>query len=158
MQSTGKVIGMGRMTIGKAAHEAGVQVGTIRFYERKGLIDRPPKPLDGVFRDYPWETIQRVRFIREAQQLGFSLREIGELLSLRADPSTDCADVRDRARIKLEEIGQKIAQLSSIQRALRRLVASCPGEGALEACSILDALEDAEKGRASSETRSMKHA
>ncbi len=77
---------MTELTISKAAKNAGVGVETIRFYERKGLIEQPPKPLDNGFRVYPEETVQRVRFIRQAQEIGFSLREIEELLSLRADP------------------------------------------------------------------------
>ena len=72
---------MKEMTIGTAARKAGVGVETIRFYERKGLIDRPPKPLDSGFRVYPDEAVRRVRFIRQAQKIGFSLREIDELLS-----------------------------------------------------------------------------
>jgi MerR family mercuric resistance operon transcriptional regulator len=99
------------MTIGKAARKAGVGVETIRFYERKGLIDRPPRPNVGGFRVYPVETVERIRFIRQAQELGFSLREILELLSLRADPESDCADVRERAEAKLREVTRKIAGL-----------------------------------------------
>ena len=83
------------MTISKAARAAGVGVETIRFYERKGLINQPLKPVDAGFRVYAEETVQRVRFIRQAQQIGFTLREIDELLALRADPSTDSSDVRE---------------------------------------------------------------
>ena len=102
---------MTELTISKAAKNAGVGVETIRFYERKGLIEQPPKPLDTGFRVYPEETVQRVRFIRQAQEIGFSLREIEELLSLRTNPSADCSDVRERAVAKLEEVDQKIEQL-----------------------------------------------
>jgi MerR family transcriptional regulator, copper efflux regulator len=91
---------MKAMTISKAARAAGVGVETVRFYERRRLIARPAKPPDGGFRRYPPETIERIRFVRQAQGLGFSLREIGELLSLRADPSTDCGQVRERAVAK----------------------------------------------------------
>jgi len=133
------------MTIGRAAREAGVGVETIRFYERKGLIAQPAKPEYSGFREYPAETIQRIRFIRLAQEIGFSLREIEELLSLRADPAADCADVRHRATIKLTEVERKIAQLEQIRGALEELIAACPGRGALRACSILEALSDAGK-------------
>jgi MerR family transcriptional regulator, copper efflux regulator len=131
---------MTAMTISRAARSAGVGVETIRFYERKGLIDQPLKPLDASFRVYPDETVQRVRFIRQAQKNGFSLREIAELLSLRADPAADCSDVRAQAITKLEEVGRKIDQLEEIRGALEELVAACPGRGALRACSIMDAL------------------
>lgn len=134
---------MDNLTIGKAAAKAGVGVETMRFYERKGLIEQPPQPLDTGFRVYPEETVQRVRFIRQAQEIGFSLREISELLSLRADPSADCSDVREQATMKLEEVNRKITQLEEIRGALEDLIAACPGRGALRACSILDALSAA---------------
>ena len=128
-------------TIGKAARQAGVGVETIRFYERKGLIAQPPKPVAGGFRDYPAATLARVRFIREAQELGFSLGEIAELLSLRADPKADCGAVQRRAEAKLAEVGKKIERLEEIGAALGRLIDACPGKGALGACSIIEALE-----------------
>ncbi len=131
---------MTRLTIGGAAKIAGVSVETVRFYERKGLIEIPSKPVDGGFRVYPKETIARIRFVRQAQEIGFSLREIEELLSLRADPAADCSDVRERAKTKLKEVETKMAQLGKIQSALNDLIALCPGQGALNACSIMDAL------------------
>ncbi len=131
---------MTELTISKAAKNAGVGVETIRFYERKGLIKQPPKPIDGGFRVYPEETVARIRFIRQAQEIGFSLREIEELLSLRADPSADCSDVRERAVAKLEEVDLKMEQLGRIRSALKELIAACPGRGALRACSIMESL------------------
>ncbi|MCH7943880.1 MAG: MerR family DNA-binding protein [Proteobacteria bacterium] len=131
---------MNELIIGKAAMKAGVGVETIRFYERKGLIEQPPKPLDTGFRVYPAETVQRIRFIRQAQEIGFSLREIDELLSLRADPAADCAHVRERAAAKLEEVERKIEQLGRIRSALNELIAACPGRGALRECSIMASL------------------
>ena len=131
---------MNELIIGKAAMKAGVGVETIRFYERKGLIEQPPKPLDTGFRVYPEETVQRIRFIRQAQEIGFSLREIDELLSLRADPAADCAHVRERAAAKLEEVERKIEQLGRIRSALNELIAACPGRGALRECSIMASL------------------
>lgn len=130
-----------RMTIGTAARKAGVGVETIRFYERRGLIEQPPRPSGNGFRVYPEQSIQRIRFIRQAQDLGFSLKEIEVLLSLRADPTTDCADVRERAQTKLEEVNNKIARLAAIQSALKSLIDACPGQGAVRSCSILEALE-----------------
>jgi Hg(II)-responsive transcriptional regulator len=136
------------MTIARAARAAGVGVETIRFYERRGLIAQPRKPTDG-FREYDSDIVARIRFIRQAQELGFSLREIGELLSLRADPGADCVDVRARAITKRDEVERKIAQLGQIRAALDALIASCPGGGALRACTILDAIEQAPTAKAS---------
>lgn len=127
-----------KQTIGKAAQLTGIGVETIRFYERKGLIDQPPKPAAGGFRDYSPETINQIAFVRQAQETGFSLREIKELLSLRADPATDCAEVRDRARSKLEEVDRRMEQLGRIRDALEELIAACPGEGALKKCTIIE--------------------
>lgn len=129
------------MTISRAAERAGVGVETVRFYERRGLIEQPPRPRDGGYRSYDDGTVERVRFIRQAQELGFSLREIAELLSLRADPAADCGDVRTQAVTKREEVDRKIAQLRQIRAALDELIATCPGGGALRACTIIDALD-----------------
>ena len=129
------------MWIRELATRAGVGVETVRFYERQGLIAQPRKPSDGGFRSYSQETAERIRFIRQAQDLGFSLKEIDALLSLRADPTTDCADVRERAQTKLEEVNNKIARLTAIQSALKSLIEACPGQGAVRSCSILEALE-----------------
>lgn len=128
------------MTISKAAERAGVGVETIRFYERRGLIDQPPKPRAPGYRIYPGETIERIRFIRQAQALGFSLREIQELLSLRADPGADAAAVRERAKAKLDDVNDKIRRLQRIGQALEDLIGACPGRGELSGCTIMEAL------------------
>ena len=134
------------MRIGEVAEKAGVGVETIRFYERKRLIKQPRKPADGGYRSYSSETVNRVRFVREAQCLGFSLNEIEELLTLRADPETDCADVRERAQAKLDEVKDKIARLAGIQSALENLIQECRGDGpASSCCPILDALDTDDK-------------
>lgn len=137
---------MNTITIGKAARHAGVGVETIRFYERRGLIEQPPKPAGSGFRVYPEETMQRIRFIRHAQEIGFSLREIGELLSLRARPTADSSDVRERAIAKRKEVERKIAHLERIHAALEELISACPGKGALRQCSIMEALVRASTG------------
>ncbi len=129
------------MWISEVATRAGVGVETVRFYERQGLISQPLKPSEGGFRSYSQETVERIWFIRQAKDLGFSLKEIDALLSLRADPTTDCADVRERAQTKLEEVNNKIARLTAIQSALKSLIDACPGQGALRSCSILESLE-----------------
>lgn len=132
---------MSRMTIAQAARRAGVGVETIRFYERRGLIEQPPKPAGSAFRTYPDETIERIRFIRQAQELGFSLREIQDLLSLRADPDADAAAVRARAMAKLADVNGKMRQLDRIRKGLETLITACPGRGSLRRCSIMDAIE-----------------
>jgi len=130
------------MRISDAAKAAGVGVETIRFYERKGLVEQPRRPvLGGGFRSYSEETVERVRFIRQAQEIGFSLKEIKELLSLRVDPDADCGEVRAHARTKLNEVNRKIASLTEMKAALEELIDACPGQGAaLGECSILEAL------------------
>ena len=135
------------MTIARAARAASVGVETIRFYERRGLIEQPPKPNGSGFRIYSEETVRRIRFIRQAQELGFSLREVGELLELRADPAADAADVHARAAAKLDEVKDKIQALRRIQSALEALIAACPGKGALGSCSIMETLIGASGNR-----------
>ena len=131
---------MPQLTIGLVATRAGVGVETIRFYERCGLIRRPPRPRAGGFRIYDIELIERVQFIRQAQELGFTLREIRELLSLRAVPATDCSAVRAQAIAKRDEVDRKMGQLGRMRRALDELIRTCPGSGALRSCTILEAL------------------
>lgn len=131
------------LTIGKIADQAGVNVETIRFYERQGLIEQPPKPHRS-FRHYPPEAIKRVRFIREAQKLGFSLKEISGLLDLRADPSADCQSVRASALAKRGEIESKIKRLKRIDEALESLISHCPREGRVTDCPIIAALDQAD--------------
>jgi MerR family mercuric resistance operon transcriptional regulator len=129
---------MHSLTIGKAAHEAGVNIETVRFYERRRLIERPPKG-EG-YRVYSRDHVARIRFVKEAQQIGFSLAEIKELLALRADPNADCSAVQQQAIAKQQEVRRKIEQLREIDAALETLIAACPGQGALQCCSIIDAL------------------
>lgn len=136
---------MANLTIGKAANAASVRIATIRFYERRGLIAQPCKP-DSGYRTYPPETVTRIRFIRQAQGIGFSLKEINDLLSLQARPDAACGDVRERAQAKRAEVERKIDQLIRIRDALDVLIASCPGRGALRSCSILGALSGTDQG------------
>jgi MerR family copper efflux transcriptional regulator len=133
------------LTIGKAARDAGVGVETIRFYEREGLIQQPPKGAG--YRTYAPDLVARIRFIRQAQGIGFSLKETRELLALRADPKADCAEVRAQAEHKIAEVDGKIAELLRVRAALETVVASCPGQGGLEGCTILEALEDTPRRR-----------
>ena len=132
---------MERMTIGRLAARAGVGKETIRYYQRRGLIERPPRGAEGGYPLYGPHLEDRLRFIRRAQEIGFSLREIKQLLELRADPGADCSKVRTRALDKLDGVKRKLVQLEHMRRALEALVAACPGRGALRVCTILDALE-----------------
>lgn len=132
------------MRIGEVANEAGVRVETIRFYEQKGLIAQPLRPASGGYRDYPAESVNRIHFIRSAQQLGFSLREIIELLELEARSNSRCVDVRRRAEEKLSEVLVKIDNLEKIGKALKLLISSCPGKGSARDCSILEAINRGE--------------
>jgi MerR family mercuric resistance operon transcriptional regulator len=134
------------LTIGKAAEAAGVTVEAVRFYERTGVIEQPPKGVG--YRTYPPGTVARIRFVRQAQRIGFSLREAQDLLALRTNPNADCASVRDQARNKIAEIDEKISELLRMRAALEAVVASCPGQGGLEACAILEALDDRPAGTA----------
>ena len=131
---------MDRLTIGKVAKQANVCVETLRYYERRGLVTLPPRN-DSNYRLYPQETVRRVQFIKRAQQLGFSLKEIAEILELRATPQTLCADIRTRAVAKIDTMEEKIRALQVMKRALRQLVAECPGQGETTACPILASLD-----------------
>jgi MerR family copper efflux transcriptional regulator len=133
---------MSAMTIGRLARRAGVGVETVRFYEREGLIEQPPREGSG-WRQYPEDVVSRLRFIRRAQEVGFSLKEIDELISLRLDPFADSAEVKARAEGKIEEIEDKIRDLQGMKDALVRLAGACSGEGSVQECPILETLDGA---------------
>src|SRR2546425_6976159 len=103
------------LTIGQVARRAGVGVETVRFYEREGLLEEPPRRESG-YRQYGEDIVARLQFIRRAKELGFTLNEIKELLSLRLDPSTTCAEVKDRAQAKIADIEQKIRTLQRMKK------------------------------------------
>ncbi len=130
-----------KMTIGQVARQAGVGVETIRFYERAGLIEEPPRR-DSGYRQYSADVVKRLLFIKRAKELGFSLKEIQELLTLRVDPETTCTDVKRQAEAKIADIEHKIADLMRMKEALVRVADACPGDGPLSACPILDALDN----------------
>ena len=131
---------MESLKIGQVAGLAQVGVETIRFYERRGLIEEPPRRASG-YRQYPPEAVARIRFIRRAKGLGFSLQEIKELLALRVDTNTTCADVKDRATAKILDLQGKIATLEEMRAALEAMVASCSGNGPSSECPILEAMD-----------------
>jgi Zn(II)-responsive transcriptional regulator len=131
---------MTTMTIGQLARLAGVKTQTIRFYEAEGLMPEPARRASG-YRQYSSDMLQRVRFIRAAKDVGFTLEEIGELLALRVRRGESCAGVRRRAQAKVADIDAKLAQLTRMRRILARMISSCSGRRAIEDCVILEAIE-----------------
>ena len=128
------------LTIGAVARQAGVGVETIRFYEREGLIADPPRRESG-YRQYPPDTVDRLLFIKRAKDVGFSLREIRELLELRLSPDATAADIRKRTMVKIDDIADKIRCLQRMKQTLEKLTAACNGSGPVSECPILQALE-----------------
>ena len=133
--------GTNGMMIGTVAREAGVNLDTIRYYERRGLLPEPPRRPSG-YRVFDDDTVRRVRFIKRAQELGFTLNEIRDLMDLRLTPEASCCDVRDKAAAKIASIAAKIQQLRSMRAALKGLMAACSGRGSVEECPILASLAD----------------
>ena len=131
---------MNHLTIGQLAKQGGVKLETIRYYERRGILPHPPRTSSG-YRSFSNESVRRLRFIKRAQVLGFSLREIEELLMLRARPGRSCATVQAKAKAKIADIDTKLQQLSAMRGALTRLVATCARRGTTSACPILDSLD-----------------
>ena len=127
------------LTIGMLAKRGGVNVETIRYYQRRGLLQEPARPSGG-FRHYPSDTVKRVRFIKRAQALGFTLEEIAGLLAL--DERKACLETRGIAAHKLELIEEKIAGLTKIRKALTRLVRQCDASSAGAPCPIIHLLID----------------
>lgn len=129
------------LTIGRLAKAAGVGIPTVRFYERRGLLPRPQRRASG-YRNFEPDAIQRIRFIRHAQDLGFSLKEVEDLLDLRMDPKRSCADVRQQAMKKIADIDAKVAGLARMRKVLDRLIETCPGDAPTTDCPILEALAE----------------
>lgn len=128
-------------TIGQLADAAGVHVETVRFYERRGLLPEPPRRSSG-YRTYPPESLARLRFIKGAQTLGFTLDEIKHLLALRVQPGTNCEQVRQQAEQKLDEVDAKLRALQQLRHALSMLVDACVQGGPAGDCPILEAIEE----------------
>jgi len=134
------------LTIGQVARRAGVGIETVRFYEREGLLEKPARKKSG-YRQYQEDVVARLRFIKRAKELGFSLKEIKELLSLRVDPETTCAEVRRKAEAKIVDVDEKIQALRRIKKALVNLTTACSGRGPISECAILEAIEPQEVHR-----------
>lgn len=129
------------LKIGQAAKEAGVNVDTVRYYERRGLLPSPQRKESG-YRQYMGDTVKRIRFIKHAQELGFSLNEIAELLSLKLDPVAACSDVKKKAERKIAEIEEKLEMLRKMREALGCLVEMCEENREAGECPILEALDN----------------
>ncbi len=127
-----------KLTIGKLAKQANVTIETIRYYQRKGLLDEPIKPATG-YRLYPSEAIFRIQFIKRAQLCGFALKEILELLSL---DSGHCSDVQKVAETKRQQIDNQIKNLMALRDVLDSLVQGCQNNPSIEHCSLIDTLSN----------------
>lgn len=131
-----------QMTLGQLARACGLGRETIRYYERRGLVQRPPRSPAG-YRQYDGSAARRVRFIRQAQSVGFSLEEIADLLAMRVVRENQCAEVKARFQRKVADIDARIATLQRMRRAVLDLAASCVGAGPIPDCPILRALDPA---------------
>ncbi len=129
------------LTIKQLSDQSGVPVGTIRYYERKGLL-APPQRTDAGYRQYQADIIPRLHFIKQAQSVGFTLKEIQELLTLRVTPSTTKADIKKRALQKIQSLEAKDSALQRMKQALEEITHACDGgHGPVSDCPIIEALE-----------------
>lgn len=134
---------MDSLTIGRVAKQADINLQTVRYYERRGLLS-PVSRTEAGYRIFSSDSVRRIRFIRRAQELGFSLKEIRDLLSLRRDAHTTQAVIRRRAREKIADVERKILHLQAIHASLLRMAEDCPGCGPLKDCPILESLDGKE--------------
>jgi len=147
---------MNGLTIGKVAKSAGLGIETVRFYEREGLI-KPLARTEANYRLYAEDGIVRLRFIKRAKALGFTLREIKELLFLRVDPDATKGDVKEQIEEKIDDIKQRIRDLKKIQKTLETLDSCCDGHGSADECPILAALEGTERLESKSYSKQNPH-
>ena len=132
------------MRIGELATQAGVSVQTLRYYERRGLVETPRRSVSGM-REYADGTDRRIRFIRRAQRIGFTLEETKDLLSLWPDSSRSCRAVEQRATATLMRIDARIKDLRQMQKALSQYVSACRDRSSLRHCPLLAGLGEAEE-------------
>lgn len=131
------------MTRSELARQCRVNAETLRFYEQQRLLPAPERSASN-YRLYSPDHVRRVRFIQRAKELGFTLKEIRELMTLSAAAGDDCGDVRERASRKIDEIDDKLKALQGMRRTLLQLKQQCSGEGALDECPILKSFETEE--------------
>lgn len=127
------------MQIGQLAHRTGVSIDTVRYYERNAILPPPQRQASG-YRAYGKDDVARLQFLQRAKALGFTLNEIRELLALSGRRADDMAGLKAAATDKLLDVERKLDALGRIRDGLQALVASCPGQGALDHCPILAAL------------------
>ena len=132
------------MKIGALAKQANVNIDTVRYYERQGLLPAPQRLMSG-YRQYETGDVARLHFVRRAKALGFTLIEIRELLTLSSHREDDMAGMKAAAIEKLADVEDKLTELTRIRDGLKALVASCPGHGTLEQCPILNALAEGDQ-------------
>jgi len=130
------------MKIGQLAREAGVPIDTVRYYERNGLLPEPQRQPSG-YRAYQPGDVQRLRFVRRAKALGFTLVEIRDLLALSDHREEDMGSLREVAKAKVTEIDDRLAELTRVRAGLQALLDACPGHGELHRCPIITALTEA---------------
>jgi len=130
---------MSNMNIGRLSELAGVNIDTIRYYERQGLLPPAARTASG-YRQYSQSDVDRLQFILRSKELGFTLTEIGELLSLTANRDSDMNGVRRKAEERLAQVEAKIGELRRVRRGLKKLIQACPGAGELQCCPIVAAL------------------
>jgi MerR family mercuric resistance operon transcriptional regulator len=131
------------LKISEVAERGGVNLQTIRYYEREKLLPEPPRLASG-YRVYPDQTVRRVRFIKRAQEIGFTLAEIRELLAIRIDAGRDSAEVRALASAKISDIEEKIQTLHRMKEALGRITDRCSGCRPASECPILESIDSDE--------------
>lgn len=134
-----------KITIGKVAKQAGVNIQTVRFYERKGLVPASGRKgsdmVHAGYRIYNEDAVRKIRFIKNAQDLGFTLKEIASLLRLRVSQRAKCGDVKKKAEVKLQDVRRKIGHLEALESALLSLIKSCRNRATTDQCPILQSLE-----------------
>ena len=140
--------------IGELARRAGIPISTIRYYQRNGLIDDPPRRESG-YREYPDGAIDQLRFIRSAQELGFTLQQIRSLIALRDAPEATSAEVRELADSTIADIRAKLVVLTAMEQSLSRLLSCCNGDSSVDACPIIIELETTTGGNHESKSRSV---
>jgi Hg(II)-responsive transcriptional regulator len=130
---------MAGLTISELARRAGVGVETVRFYERRRILEEPPRTPSG-YRQYPEDAVERIRFVQRAKELGFSLAEARSLLDLQVRSDAECRDVRLRAEKKIADIDEKVRDLRAMRRVLSELTQACSEGKTTRECPILDCL------------------
>lgn len=131
---------MQSLTIGQVAKQTGISHDTIRLYERYGLIDEPPRSPNG-YRQYSLDAIERLTFILRSKKMGFTLKEIQELLSIHQSSKQSCNDVKQHAQEKLTQVYDKINELKNLERTLKQLILACEKHKPNDLCPIFTSLK-----------------